>query len=170
MSEMSSKKSVLIMMGSKSDFDFLKPAVDVLRELEIPFEIRVASAHRTPAKVAGLVEAAGKNNTGVIIAVAGAAAHLAGVIAGHTLLPVLGVPVAVTPLGGMDALLSMVQMPKGVPVGVMSLGGAVNAVLFAARILSVSDKNLHVRLKEWSDKMRDKVEEGDRQVQELLGE
>lgn len=170
MSERSVRRSVLIMMGSKSDFDFLKPAVDVLRELEIPFEIRVASAHRTPAKVARLVEAAGENNTGVIIAVAGAAAHLAGVIAGHTLLPVLGVPVAVTPLGGFDALLSMVQMPKGVPVGVMSVGGAMNAVLFAARIIAVSDETLHARLKGWSDKMREKVEEGDRQVQEMLGE
>lgn len=160
--------SVLLIMGSKSDWDHLEPGIDVLRELGVAFEVKVASAHRTPAKVSRLVKDASSKGVQVIIAVAGAAAHLAGVVASHTLLPVLGVPVASTPLAGFDALLSMVQMPRGMPVGVLSVGGAANASLLAAQILALSDDELHKRLAGWREKLRQRVEDGDKAVQALV--
>ena len=170
MSKERSGSLVLMVIGSKSDLDVLKPGVEIFRELDIPFEVRVASAHRTPEKVEGLVKAAGEGTTKVIIAVAGAAAHLAGVVAGHTLLPVLGVPVAATPLAGFDSLLSMAQMPRGVPVGVLSVGGTANAALLSARIIALSDKGVRSKLERWKNKMKERVETGDKEVREMFGD
>lgn len=138
-------------MGSKSDYDVLAAAVDILRELGIPHEARVLSAHRTPDQLFEYVESARSRGIRVLIAGAGGAAHLAGVMAAKTLLPVLGVPVAATSLNGLDALLSMVQMPKGIPVGTLAIGkaGAANAALLAAAILALTDASLYMRLAAW---------------------
>ncbi len=138
-------------MGSKNDYEVLSAAVEILRVLEIPHEARVLSAHRTPDQLFEYVEKATAQGMRVIIAGAGGAAHLAGVIAAKTLVPVLAVPIASTPLNGLDSLLSMVQMPKGIPVATLAIGkpGAGNAALFAAQILALNDAALHKRLAEW---------------------
>jgi len=138
-------------MGSKSDYEVLSAAVEILRELEVPHEARVLSAHRTPDQLFEYVEKATTQGVRVMIAGAGGAAHLAGVIAAKTLVPVLAVPIAATPLNGLDSLLSMVQMPKGVPVATLAIGkpGAANAALFAAEILALTDAALHKRLAAW---------------------
>ena len=148
---MSEQPLVGIVMGSKSDYEVLLPAIEILRELEIPCEVRVLSAHRTPAELSEYVETARTRGLRVLIAGAGGAAHLAGVMAAKTLLPVLGVPVVATPLNGLDSLLSMVQMPKGIPVGTLAIGkpGAANAALLAAEILALTDAALYERLAAW---------------------
>ena len=148
---MSEKPLVGIVMGSKSDYEVLLPAIEILRELEIPCEVRVLSAHRTPAELSEYVETARTRGLRVLIAGAGGAAHLAGVMAAKTLLPVLGVPVVATPLNGLDSLLSMVQMHKGIPVGTLAIGkpGAANAALLAAEILALTDAALYERLAAW---------------------
>ena len=148
---MSDKPLVGIVMGSKNDYDILAAAVEILRALEIPCEARVLSAHRTPDQLFAYVEQAKARGLKVMIAGAGGAAHLAGVIAAKTLLPVLAVPIAATPLNGLDSLLSMVQMPKGIPVATLAIGkpGAANAALFAAEILALADPKLHERLAAW---------------------
>ena len=138
-------------MGSKSDYDVLSAAVEILRTLEIPFEARVVSAHRTPDWLFEYAATARDRGLRVIIAGAGGAAHLPGMLAAKTLVPVLGVPVPATLLNGMDSLLSIVQMPKGVPVGTLAIGkpGAANAALFAAEILAGTDVALYERLAAW---------------------
>jgi len=138
-------------MGSKSDYEVLLPAVEILKELGIPHEARVLSAHRTPDQLIEYVETARARGLRVMIAGAGGAAHLAGVIAAKTLLPVLAVPIAATSLAGLDSLLSMVQMPKGIPVATLAIGkpGAGNAALFAAAILALNDAALYERLAAW---------------------
>jgi 5-(carboxyamino)imidazole ribonucleotide mutase len=148
---MSEQPAVGIVMGSKSDYDVLSAAVEILRALEIPHEARVLSAHRTPDQLIEYVDAARARGLRVMIAGAGGAAHLAGVIAAKTLLPVLGVPIAATPLNGLDSLLSIVQMPRGVPVGTLAIGkpGAANAALLAAEILALTDAALYERLAAW---------------------
>jgi 5-(carboxyamino)imidazole ribonucleotide mutase len=148
---MSQQPLVGVVMGSKSDYEVLSAAVEILQTLGIPHEARVLSAHRTPDQLFEWVEEATAEGVRVIIAGAGGAAHLAGVIAAKTLVPVLAVPIAATPLNGLDALLSMVQMPKGVPVATLAIGkpGAANAALFAAEILALNDKALYERLKAW---------------------
>jgi 5-(carboxyamino)imidazole ribonucleotide mutase len=140
-----------ILMGSASDWETMSQAVEVLRALGVPHEARVLSAHRTPEPTAEYARTAEERGLEVIIAGAGGAAHLAGVVAGLTLLPVLGVPIATPLAGGLDSLLSMVQMPKGVPVGTLAVGraGAANAGLFAAAILARSRPELRARLAEW---------------------
>jgi len=140
-----------IVMGSKSDYEVLLPAVEILKELGIPHEARVLSAHRTPDQLIAYVETARARGLRVMIAGAGGAAHLAGVIAAKTLLPVLAVPIAATSLAGLDSLLSMVQMPKGIPVATLAIGkpGAGNAALFAAEILALNDAALYDRLAAW---------------------
>ncbi|MBK9796931.1 MAG: 5-(carboxyamino)imidazole ribonucleotide mutase [Holophagaceae bacterium] len=139
-----------IIMGSRSDFEVMANACDALESLGVPFEARVVSAHRTPAWMAEYATTAEARGLKVIIAGAGGAAHLPGMVAAHTLLPVLGVPVAATGLNGLDSLLSIVQMPGGVPVGTLAIGkaGARNAALLAAQILALSDRGLHQRLQE----------------------
>ena len=148
---MNEEPLVGVVMGSKSDYDVLAAAVEILRALEIPHEARVVSAHRTPDRLFEYAETARGRGLRVIIAGAGGAAHLPGMLASKTLVPVLGVPVAATPLNGMDSLLSIVQMPKGVPVGTLAIGkpGAANAALLAAEILATTDAALYERLSAW---------------------
>jgi 5-(carboxyamino)imidazole ribonucleotide mutase len=138
-------------MGSKSDYEVLLAGIEILRALEIPYEARVLSAHRTPDELSEYVATARARGLRVLIGAAGGAAHLAGVMAAKTLLPVLAVPIAATPLNGLDSLLSMVQMPKGIPVGTLSIGkpGAGNAALLAAEILALNDAALYDRLVAW---------------------
>jgi len=135
---------VALVMGSTSDLPQVEPALEILEELKVPYTTRILSAHRTPDAVREFTRRAPEEGIRVIVACAGAAAHLAGVIASHTDLPVIGVPMAGGTLGGMDSLLSTVQMPGGVPVATMGIGkgGAKNAVLMAARILALQDRNL----------------------------
>jgi 5-(carboxyamino)imidazole ribonucleotide mutase len=151
MDPMSDQPLVGVVMGSKSDYEVLLPAIEILRTLEIPCEARVLSAHRTPDQLFEYVETASGRGIKVLIAGAGGAAHLAGVMAAKTLLPVLAVPIAATPLNGLDSLLSMVQMPKGIPVATLAIGkpGAGNAALFAAAILALNDTALYERLAAW---------------------
>lgn len=148
---MGEKPWVGVVMGSKSDYETLSAAVEILRELGIPHEARVVSAHRTPDLLFQYAETARERGLRVIIAGAGGAAHLPGMLAAKTLVPVLGVPVPATSLNGLDALLSIVQMPKGVPVGTLAIGapGAANAALFAAEMLATTDAALYERLAAW---------------------
>lgn len=142
---------VAVIMGSRSDLRTMQPAVDLLIELRIPHEVRVVSAHRTPDWMFEFASTAEARGIEVIIAAAGGAAHLPGMVAAKTVLPVLGVPVPATMLNGVDALLSIVQMPKGVPVGTLAIGepGAANAALLAASIVSGSRPELRERLRAW---------------------
>lgn len=148
---MSEQALVGVVMGSKSDFEVMGAAVEILKALEIPYEAKVVSAHRTPDLLFEYAATARERGLRAIIAGAGGAAHLPGMLAAKTLVPVLGVPVPATALQGMDALLSIVQMPKGVPVGTLAIGraGAANAALLAAEMLAVTDVVLYERLKEW---------------------
>ncbi len=147
-----------ILMGSDSDWPILKPAAELLKDFGIETEVAVASAHRTPAKVREFVLSAPEKGIGVFIVAAGAAAHLAGVVASYTTLPVIGIPINATPLNGMDALLSTVQMPSGVPVATMAVNGAKNAAIFAAEIFAVSDSSLREKLAAYREKMVQDVE------------
>lgn len=159
---------VLIVMGSDSDYQQLTPAWKVLEDLGVGFEVNVASAHRSPDRVVALSRGARDAGFGVILAAAGGAAHLAGVIAAHTTLPVVAVPIVFGTLGGVDALLSAVQMPSGVPIASVGIGGARNAGLFAAAILSASDVALAARLEAFRVEQAAKVAEADQRVQEKL--
>jgi len=152
--------SVLILMGSDSDAPVMQAAVDVLREFDVPCEMTVASAHRSPERVMRLVSEAPGRGVRLFIVGAGAAAHLGGVVAAHTTLPVIGVPIDSSALKGLDALLSTVQMPPGVPVATVSIGkpGATNAGVLAAQILAVGDPAIAQRLVEYKKKLADKVE------------
>jgi len=140
-----------VIMGSRSDWEYMSAAAEVMDELQIPHELRVLSAHRTPEQTLEYAAAASGRGLKAIIAGAGGAAHLAGVIAAKTILPVIGVPMPATALNGIDSLLSIVQMPKGVPVATMAIGkaGAANAGLFAAAIIALGDARLAERLREW---------------------
>jgi 5-(carboxyamino)imidazole ribonucleotide mutase len=148
---MSDRPLVGVVMGSKSDYEVLSAAVEILRVLEIPNEARVVSAHRTPDLLFKYAETARERGLRAIIAGAGGAAHLPGMLAAKTLVPVLGVPVPATMLQGLDSLLSIVQMPKGVPVGTLAIGkaGAANAAILAAEILATTDDALFQRLSAW---------------------
>jgi len=152
--------SVLILMGSDSDAPVMQGAVDILEELQIPCEMTVASAHRSPERVMRLVAEAPGRGVKVFIVGAGAAAHLAGVVAAHTSLPVIGVPIDSSALKGWDALLSTVQMPPGVPVATVSIGkaGATNAGVLAAQMLALSDSAMADRLVAYKRKLAEKVE------------
>ena len=135
-------KKVAIIMGSDSDLPVVQKAVDTLKSYGVPFEVHVYSAHRTPDEAATFAASARENGFGVIIAAAGMAAHLAGALAARTTLPVIGIPVTAKYLDGMDALLSTVQMPSGIPVATVAINGAANAALLAIQILAVSDATL----------------------------
>ena len=139
-------KKVGIIMGSDSDLPIVKKAVDMLKLLEIPFEVHIYSAHRTPAEARDFAVNARANGFGVLIAAAGMAAHLAGAIAANTTLPVIGIPCKGGMMDGLDALLATVQMPTGIPVATVAVGGGANAALLAAQILAVSDTALAARL------------------------
>ncbi|MSP60045.1 MAG: 5-(carboxyamino)imidazole ribonucleotide mutase [Myxococcales bacterium] len=159
---------VVIVMGSASDLDALREAVKVLDELAVPSEVRVLSAHRTPDEAAAFFRAARGRGVKVIIAAAGGAAHLAGAAAAHTTLPVIGVPVAIGGLGGLDALLATVQMPAGVPVATVAIGGAHNAALLAVEILALSDEALVAKLEQRRVALRDRVLASDAGLAEQL--
>src|SRR4051812_31875947 len=145
------KPLVAVIMGSRTDLKVMQPALDLLDELKVPYEASVVSAHRTPDRMFEFAEAAEARGIQVIIAAAGGAAHLPGMVAAKTTLPVLGVPIPATALNGVDALLSIVQMPKGVPVGTLAIGepGAANAALLAASIVGTSRPDIRERLKKW---------------------
>jgi 5-(carboxyamino)imidazole ribonucleotide mutase len=162
-------QKVLIVMGSDSDFDQITPAWKVLESLGVAYEVTVASAHRSPERVVALARAARDSGYGVILAAAGGAAHLAGVIAANTTLPVVAVPVVVGSLGGVDALLSAVQMPGGVPIASVGIGGARNAGYFAAAILSASDPEIAGRIEAFRAEQAKNVEVQDGRVQQKLG-
>ena len=148
-----------VIMGSKSDLETMAPAIELLEALAVPHEVRIVSAHRTPDWMFEYAGTAESRGLAVIIAAAGGAAHLPGMTAAKTILPVLGVPVAATSLGGVDAFLSIAQMPKGVPVGTLAIGapGAANAALLAARIVALGDPALRERLRAWTAARRDEV-------------
>jgi len=159
---------VAIIMGSDSDWPVLEPAASQLAEFGIETEVLVASAHRTPDKVHRFVAGASERGVQVIIAAAGAAAHLPGVIASFTTLPVIGIPVNATPLAGMDALLSIVQMPAGIPVATMAINGAKNAALFAAQILAVHNTELAAKLRAHRQTMAEEIERKDARLAQKL--
>lgn len=141
-------KKIGIVMGSDSDLPVAEKAIETLREYGVPFEVHVYSAHRTPAAAAEFAASAGERGFGAIIAFAGKAAHLAGAIAANTTLPVVGVPVKSSNLDGIDALLSTVQMPSGIPVAAVAIDGAVNAALLCIQMLAIEDQELAARLAE----------------------
>jgi 5-(carboxyamino)imidazole ribonucleotide mutase len=155
------KKAISIIMGSRSDLETINEAVAVLKEFKAGFEVKVLSAHRTPKELAQYVEAAPKRGIKVFIAAAGGAAALAGVVAAHTTLPVIGIPIETKSLKGLDSLLSTVQMPAGIPVASMAIGkpGAKNAALFALKILAVSDKKIEKALARHKQNMRVKIKQ-----------
>ena len=158
-------KKIAIIMGSDSDLPVVKPAAEQLKELGIPVEVRIMSAHRTPAEAAEFSKTARDAGFGAIIAAAGKAAHLAGAIAANTTLPVIGIPVKSSTLDGLDALLSTVQMPSGIPVATVAIDGAVNAALLAAEILSVSDEEVAAALGKLRQEAAAKVLEKDKRIQ-----
>ena len=161
-------KKVAILMGSDSDFGVMSKAVSVLKEFEIPVEVHVYSAHRTPEKVAEFATNAKDNGFGVIIAGAGMAAALAGVVAGHTTLPVIGVPLKSNVLEGVDALLSTVMMPSGIPVATVAIDGSKNAAYLAAQILAISDEELAKKVLDNRQKQSAAVLVKDQEFQEKV--
>jgi phosphoribosylaminoimidazole carboxylase PurE protein len=161
---------VAIFIGSASDLDVAKGALSVLEEFKVPFRLEVTSAHRSPARTINLIQTCEGNGCRIFIAMAGKAAHLAGVVAAHTLLPVIGVPIGGSSLAGMDALFSTVQMPQGIPVATMGIGksGAANAALLAVQILSLNDPDLKGRFEEYRAAMPDKVKKSSEEIKGLL--
>jgi len=160
-----------ILMGSDSDLPIMEEVASTLNQLQIAFEISICSAHRSPEKAAQYAKSAEERGIKVLIAGAGAAAHLAGALAAHTLLPVIGIPLSSSPLHGLDALLSTTQMPAGVPVATMALdrAGARNAAILAAQILALRDPRLAARLRGLKEKMAEEIDETDRQMKRKKG-
>ncbi|HEX3017203.1 MAG TPA: 5-(carboxyamino)imidazole ribonucleotide mutase [Caproicibacter sp.] len=162
---MSDQKKVAVIMGSDSDFPVVSAAVKKLKSFGIPVETHVMSAHRTPQAAAAFSASAAENGFGVIIAAAGKAAHLAGVLAAGTTLPVIGIPMKSSTLDGLDALLATVQMPSGIPVATVAIDGAENAAILAAQILALSDASLAVKLRDMKKQMAEKVAAKDQAIQ-----
>lgn len=162
--------SVTVFLGSDSDFEVIEGGLDILKDFGVPFTLEVTSAHRSPERTLRLVREAEERGTAVFIAVAGKAAHLAGVVAAHTVRPVIGVPVEGGALSGMDALFSTVQMPKGIPVATVALGkaGGANAALLAVEILALGDAGLRDKLVAHRKKMAEKVEANSRKLKEKI--
>ncbi len=148
---------VKVIMGSISDYEVMKEAEPIFKELGVEYEMEVVSAHRTPDKMYEFAKSARKNGYKVIIAGAGGAAHLPGMVASMTTLPVIGVPVQTKALHGLDSLLSIVQMPAGIPVATVAINNAKNAALLACQILSIEDKNLEIKLEEYRNSLKEKV-------------
>ena len=159
-------KKVAIIMGSDSDLPVVEKAIDTLKEYGVPYEVHVYSAHRTPVQAKEFSESAIKNGFGAIIAAAGKAAHLAGAIAANTTLPVIGIPIKSSTLDGIDALLSTVQMPAGIPVATVAIDGAVNAALLSIQILAVSDAELAKKLVDARAKASEKVLKKNKMIEE----
>ncbi|MBQ8930186.1 MAG: 5-(carboxyamino)imidazole ribonucleotide mutase [Oscillospiraceae bacterium] len=158
-------KKVAVIMGSDSDLPVVADAIKKLKEFEIPFEVKVLSAHRTPAQAEQFASAAAENGFGVIIAAAGKAAHLGGVIAAYTTLPVIGLPIKSSTLDGLDSLLSIVQMPSGIPVATVAINGAANAAILAAQILALSENTLAEKLAAYKRKMAEDVMKKNEKIQ-----
>ena len=157
-------KKVLVVMGSDSDLKVMEKCVDRLKSFDIPTEVRICSAHRTPATAEQLAKNAAAEGFGVIITAAGKAAHLGGVLAAYTTLPVIGVPMATSVMGGMDSLLSIVQMPKGIPVATVAIDGADNAAILAAQMIALSDDALAQKLAQFKADMAAEVTAKDEKV------
>ncbi|WMJ21852.1 5-(carboxyamino)imidazole ribonucleotide mutase [Paludicola sp. MB14-C6] len=162
---MSTTKKVAVIMGSDSDLPIVNGAIQTLKSFSIPVEVHVMSAHRTPAQACDFSAKAKDNGFGVIIAAAGKAAHLAGVLAAHTTLPVIGIPIKSSTLDGLDALLATVQMPKGIPVATVAIDGADNAAILAAQILAVSDEAIASQLHQMKINMQNEVLAKDAKLQ-----
>lgn len=167
---MADKKKVAVIMGSDSDFPTVSGAIKTLSSYGVPFEVHIMSAHRTPEKAAEFAANAKKNGFGVIIAAAGKAAHLAGVLAGHSTLPVIGIPIKSSTLDGLDALLATVQMPKGIPVATVAIDGADNAAILAVQMLALSDDELAEKLENEKIAMKKGVEKKDEAIQQKVSE
>ncbi|MEG1972297.1 MAG: 5-(carboxyamino)imidazole ribonucleotide mutase [Oscillospiraceae bacterium] len=165
---MDNKKKVAVIMGSDSDWAVMKKACDKLGDFGVPCEAHIFSAHRTPMEAIDFAKNAKNNGFGAIIAGAGMAAHLAGVLAGNTTLPVIGVPLNSKQIGGIDSLLAVVQMPSGVPVATVAIDGAANAAFLAIQILALSDERLSSLLSDEKENMRRKVIEKDQKLQEEI--
>ena len=163
-------KKVAVIMGSDSDFPTVSAAIKRLKALEIPVEVHVMSAHRTPHAAAEFAQNAVQNGFGVIIAAAGKAAHLGGVLAAHTTLPVIGIPIKSSTLDGLDALLATVQMPSGVPVATVAIDGAENAALLAIQMMAISDETLAGKLGEMKRSMEEKILAKDAALAEKLAQ
>ena len=163
-------QKVAVIMGSDSDLPIVSPAIKRLKDFGIPVEAHVMSAHRTPEAAARFSQSAKENGFGVIIAAAGKAAHLAGVLAAHTTLPVIGIPVKSSTLDGLDALLATVQMPSGIPVATVAIDGADNAAILAAQMLALSDPAISDELLRLKQEMQDGVAKKDAALQEKLNE
>lgn len=163
-------KKVAVIMGSDSDFPVVKKAVDELKAYGVPYECHVMSAHRSPQLAADFAANAKENGFGVIICAAGMAAHLAGVVAGHTTLPVIGIPCKSAALDGMDALLATVMMPSGIPVATVAIDGAKNAAILAIQMLALSDDTLSEKLEKAKLDMLDGVKAKDAELQKKLAE
>ena len=163
-------KKVCIVMGSDSDLKVMEACVSRLRSFDIPFEVRIISAHRTPAAAEQLAKNAVADGFGVIIAAAGKAAHLGGVLAAYTTLPVIGVPMATSVMGGMDSLLSIVQMPPGIPVATVAIDGGMNAAILAAQMLAISDPALTDKLAAFKAQMAEEVSAKDASVRARFAE
>ena len=163
-------KKVAVIMGSDSDFAVVKKAVMKLKEFGVPYEVRIMSAHRTPDEAAEFSKNAKNNGFGVIIAAAGMAAHLAGVLAAHTTIPVIGIPIKSAAFDGMDALLATVMMPTGIPVATVAIDGAGNAALLAIQMLALSDDTLASKLEEMKADMAKAVAQKDADIQNKVAE
>ena len=161
---------VAVIMGSDSDFTTMEPCLDKLSEFGIEYEVRVMSAHRTPEIAVDFASGAAERGFGVIIAAAGKAAHLAGVIAAHTTLPVIGVPIKSSTLDGLDALLSTVQMPSGIPVATVAIDGAANAAILAVQMLALNNPTLADELASFKEKMQEDVIRRDREIQQKISQ
>ena len=158
-------KKVAVIMGSDSDLKVMQGAIDMLRQFEVPFAVRVISAHRTPEAARDFAASAIENGFGAIICGAGKAAHLAGAFAANTTLPVIGIPIKSSTLDGLDALLSTVQMPSGMPVATVAIDGAANAALLAVQMLALSDESLAAKLVAYRRGLTEKVEKKDQEIQ-----
>lgn len=159
-------KKVAIIMGSDSDLPVVEKAIDVFKQYQVPFEVHIYSAHRTSDKTRDFAVNARKNNIGVIIAAAGKAAHLAGAIAANTTLPVIGIPIKSSTLDGLDALLSTVQMPSGVPVATVAIDGAQNSAILAIQMLAIEDETLAQKLQKSKEENEQKILEKDSKILE----
>ena len=158
-------KKVAVIMGSDSDLDTMRPCLGRVKSFGVPFEVHIISAHRTPAAAEAFASQAKERGFGAIIAAAGKAAHLAGVLAAYTTLPVIGVPIKTSMMGGLDSLLSMVQMPKGIPVACVAVDGADNAAILAAQMMALSDEALGDKLEQFKASMAAEVELKDQKLQ-----
>lgn len=167
---MSELKKVAVIMGSDSDFPTVSGALKTLDQYGVPFEVHIMSAHRTPEDAAAFSAKARENGFGVIIAAAGKAAHLAGVLAAHTTVPVIGIPIKSSTLDGLDALLATVQMPKGIPVATVAIDGADNAAILAVQMLALSDDGLAAKLAAEKEAMKAGVAEKDKAIQQKVKE